>query len=88
LISRLSSRITKKYGAGGRILFYNSYFPKEKPLITIIFINNRDEHVFLVFLTGYKVSNKNTGVGHQNFAEKRHFYKIKNIGVGQFLKDG
>jgi hypothetical protein len=29
LISRLSSWITKKYGAGGRILFYNLYFAKE-----------------------------------------------------------
>jgi hypothetical protein len=34
LISRLSSRVTKKYGAGWRILFYNFYFPKEKLLMT------------------------------------------------------
>jgi hypothetical protein len=34
---RLSFRVTKKYGAGERILFHNFYFPKEKLLMTILF---------------------------------------------------
>jgi hypothetical protein len=40
LISRLSSSITKKYGADERILFYNFHFPKEKLLMNkFVFIN-------------------------------------------------
>jgi hypothetical protein len=41
LISRLSSRVTKKYGAGGRILFHNFYFPKEKLLMAILFLSTK-----------------------------------------------
>jgi hypothetical protein len=40
LMSILSSRVTKKYGAGWRILFYNFYFPKEKNIDdNFVFIN-------------------------------------------------
>jgi hypothetical protein len=41
LICRLSSRITKKYGVGGRILFHTFYFPKEKLLMTILFLSTK-----------------------------------------------
>jgi hypothetical protein len=41
LISRLSSMVSKKYGAGGRILFYDFYFPKEKLLMTILFLSSK-----------------------------------------------
>jgi hypothetical protein len=41
LISRLSSRVTKKYRARGRILFYNFYFPKEKLLMTILCLSTK-----------------------------------------------
>jgi hypothetical protein len=42
LISRLSSRVTKKFGAGGRILFYDFYFPEEKTSDdNFVFINKK-----------------------------------------------
>jgi hypothetical protein len=47
LISRLSSRVTEKHGAGGRILFHNLYYPKEKLLMKSLLL--------LAFLTGNKI---------------------------------
>jgi hypothetical protein len=42
LISRLSSRVINKYGAGGRILFYNFYFPQEETIfMTILFLSTK-----------------------------------------------
>jgi hypothetical protein len=41
LISRLSSSVTKKYWTGGRILFYNFYFPKEKLMMTILLLSTK-----------------------------------------------
>jgi hypothetical protein len=39
LISRLSSRVTKKYRVDGKILFYNSYFTRKTINGCFVFIN-------------------------------------------------
>jgi hypothetical protein len=40
--SKLSSRVNKKYGAGGRILFYDFYFPKAKLLMATLFLSIKE----------------------------------------------
>jgi hypothetical protein len=97
LISRLSCRVTKKCGAGGRILFYNFYFPKEKLLMTILFLSTKGVsfnapniiNVFLTFLLNRKWNLKFKYRGRTpKFSRKCHFYKIEKIGAGQFLRGG
>jgi hypothetical protein len=45
-------------------------------------------NVFLTFLTENKISNINTGVGYNIFRKTYNFYKIKKIGMGQFVRGG
>jgi hypothetical protein len=78
LISRLSSRVTKKYGAGGRILFY---FPKEKLLMTILFISTKGVSFNALNMCSWpflpeikKLKYKHRG-RTPNFWGKRNFYK-------------
>jgi ribosomal protein L44E len=48
LISRLSSRVTREYGAGGRILLYNLYFPKKNYWWQFLYYQQKGYRVMLL----------------------------------------
>jgi hypothetical protein len=52
---RLSSRVDK-YGAGGRILFYNFYFPQEETM-TILFLSTKGVSDLMLLTCVLDISN-------------------------------
>jgi hypothetical protein len=94
LISRLSSRVTKKYRAG-RIWFYFIILisPKKNYWWQFCFYSQKWCHSMLLTHV-LDVSNRYKNFKYkyhsrtQKFSRKCNFYKIKKIGVGQFLRGG
>jgi hypothetical protein len=76
---------------GGRILFYNFYFPKAKLLMTILFLSIKEvssNAPNMTFLSENEIFNHKYRGRTQIFSEKCNFYKIKKMGVGKFLRGG